>query len=64
MRINIVIDDNLMADALKVSGATSKKEVVELGLRTLVRLKQQESVKAFKGKLFWACNLEKLRTDN
>lgn len=63
MRTNIVIDDELMASALKASGALTKKEVVELGLRTLIRLKQQEAVKAFKGKLPWDGNLDELRTD-
>ena len=32
MRTNVVIDDKLMADALKVSGASTKREVVELGV--------------------------------
>ncbi len=63
MRTNIVIDDELMADALKVSGVATKKEVVELGLRTLIRLKQQEAVKAFKGKMPWDGNLDELRMD-
>jgi Arc/MetJ family transcription regulator len=63
MRTNIVIDDQLMADALKASGLTTKREVVELGLKTLIRLKQQEKIKNFKGKLKWAGNLEQMRLD-
>lgn len=39
MRTNIIIDDQLMADALKATGLNTKKEAVELGLKTLVRLK-------------------------
>jgi Arc/MetJ family transcription regulator len=53
MRTNIVIDDNLMKEALKLTGAKTKKEVVELGLRTLVQLKRQERIKSYKGKLKW-----------
>ena len=34
MRTNIVIDDELMAQALKASGAKTRKEAVELGLKT------------------------------
>ena len=63
MRINIVIDDQLMADALAVTGAKSEREVVEMGLRTLVQLKQQERIRGFRGKLTWTGDLERMRTD-
>jgi Arc/MetJ family transcription regulator len=62
MRTNILIDDSLMAEVLKVSGAKSKREAVELGLRTLLALKQQERIKQFKGQLKWEGGLEQLRT--
>jgi Arc/MetJ family transcription regulator len=62
MRTNIVIDDNLMDDALKVTGLKSKREVVELALKTLIKLKQQESIKAYKGKLLWEGNLDEMRS--
>ena len=42
MRTNIVIDEKLMKDALRSSGVKTKRDVVELGLRTLVQLAQQE----------------------
>ncbi len=61
MTTNIIIDDKLMADALKATGLKTKQEVVELGLKTLIRLKQQEKIKAFKGKLKWEGNLEEMR---
>ena len=38
MRTNIVIDDALMKQAMQASGARSKREAVELALRTLVKL--------------------------
>jgi len=63
MRTNIVIEDKLMAEALKVSGARSKREVVELGLKTLVRLKRQEHIRGVRGKLRWTGDLEAMRTD-
>jgi Arc/MetJ family transcription regulator len=50
-----------MADALKATGLTTKREVIELGLKTLIRLKQQETIKNFKGKLKWSADLEKMR---
>ena len=38
MRTNIVIDDALMKQAMQASGARSRREAVELALRTLVKL--------------------------
>jgi len=38
MRTNIVIDDQLMRDTLRATGLKTKREVVEKGLRTLLRL--------------------------
>lgn len=61
MRTNIVIDDKLMDDALKATGLQTKKEAVELGLKTLIKLKKQEGIKAFKGRLKWEGSLEDMR---
>jgi Arc/MetJ family transcription regulator len=63
MRTNICIDDTLMADVLAATGVKTKREAVELGLKTLLMLKQQEAIKAFKGKLKWEDDLEQMRTD-
>lgn len=63
MRTNIVIDDDLMEEAMKITGVKTKKEAVELGLKTLVRLKRQEEIKAFRGKLKWEGSLEDMRRD-
>jgi hypothetical protein len=53
MRTNIVIDDDLMEDALKLTGLRTKREAVELGLKTLVRIKEQEGIRRVRGKLQW-----------
>ena len=63
MRTNIEIDDKLMKDALKATGSKTKREVVELGLRTLVQLRAQEKVRQLKGKITWEGNLNAMRTD-
>ncbi len=63
MRTNIIIDDALMADVLKATGVKSKREAVELGLKALLMLKQQEGIKAFKGKLKWEGDVEQMRID-
>jgi Arc/MetJ family transcription regulator len=62
MRTNIDIDDALMKAALKASGAKTKKEAVEIGLRTLLRLHEQAEVRRFRGKLDWRGDLEAMRT--
>lgn len=62
MRTNIVIDDKLMNDALKATGLKTKKEAVELGLKTLIKLHQQEGIKKLKGKLKWDGDLDDMRT--
>jgi Arc/MetJ family transcription regulator len=61
MRTNIVIDDALMDEAIKLSGARTKKEAVELGLRTLVRIKRQEQIQRYRGKLQWEGDLSAMR---
>lgn len=61
MRTNIVIDDDLMDEAIRLTGAKTKKEAVELGLRTLVQVKRQERIKAYKGKPKWEGNLDQMR---
>jgi Arc/MetJ family transcription regulator len=63
MRTNIVIDDQLMKDTLRATGLKTKREAVELGLRTLLRLRQQEEIRRFRGKLHWQGDLEAMRTD-
>ncbi len=61
MRTNIVIDDQLMNDALKATGLKTKKEAVELGLKTLVKLNEQAKIKELKGKLKWDGDLDAMR---
>jgi len=63
MRTNIVIDDQLMNEALKLTGVKTKKDAVELGLKTLIRLKKQEKIKHYRGKLAWDGDLDAMRTD-
>lgn len=63
MRTNIVIDDKLIAEAIKVTGASTKKEAVELGLKALIQLKRQEQIRGLRGKLKWKDDLDRMRLD-
>ncbi len=63
MRTNIEIDDRLMRDTLKVTGLRTKREVVELALKELLRLRRQTDLKKLRGKFHWEGDLEKMRLD-
>ena len=63
MRTNIVIDDKLMKDTLRMTGIKTKREAVEQGLRTLLRLRPQSEIRRFRGKLNWQGDLDRMRTD-
>ena len=64
MRTNIVIDDELMRAALRATGLKTKREAVEEGLRTLVRLQKQADIRRFRGKLHWTGDLDAMRRDS
>ncbi|MEM1119588.1 MAG: type II toxin-antitoxin system VapB family antitoxin [Bacteroidota bacterium] len=63
MRTNIVIDQQLMDNALKLSGLKTKRAVIEAALKTFIRLEQQRQIKKWRGKLKWDGDLEKMRLD-
>jgi Arc/MetJ family transcription regulator len=61
MRTNIVIDDDLMNEAMKLSQIKTKKAIVETGLKLLVQIKKQEQLKSLRGKLKWDGDLDAMR---
>ncbi|MCC7361285.1 MAG: type II toxin-antitoxin system VapB family antitoxin [Anaerolineales bacterium] len=61
MRTNIVIDDQLIAAAMKATGLPTKKAVVEAGLRLLVQVQAQSGVRRLRGKVNWQGDLDELR---
>jgi len=63
MRTNIIIDDDLMSEAMKLSKLKTKKAVVETGLKLLVQIKKQERIKSLRGKLKWDGDLDAMRLD-
>jgi Arc/MetJ family transcription regulator len=62
MRTNIVIDDRLMSDTLRATGLKTKREAVERGLETLLRLSKQAQVRKLRGKLAWQGDLNAMRS--
>ena len=63
MRTNVVLDDELIEEALKVSRLKTKKAAIEEGLRLLVQVKRQAAIRRFRGKLKWTGDLARMRRD-
>jgi Arc/MetJ family transcription regulator len=63
LRTNIVIDDQLMKETLRATGLKTKREAVELGLRTLLHLSKQTEIRRLRGKLRWEGDLDEMRRD-
>ncbi len=53
MRTNIVIDEKLMADAMKAGPYKTKKDAVEAGLKLLARQAAYREILKWRGKLQW-----------
>lgn len=63
MRTNIVINNKLMSQALKLSGLKTKREAVEAGLEMLVKMARQGKIRVARGKLRWQGDLAAMRRD-
>ena len=61
MRTNIVLDEELVKRAQKLTGIKTKRELVHEALKVLINLRQQEQVRALRGKLSWEGNLQEMR---
>ena len=58
MRTNIDIDDRLMRQAMRSSGARTKRAAVEQGLRLLIQTRGQSSLRRLRGKVVWNGDLD------
>ena len=63
MRIKVVIDEDLMDEALKVTGLKTKRQAIEEGLRLLVRTRRKARVRRLRGTLRWEGSLDDMRRD-
>ena len=61
MRTNIVLDDELITEAQKLTSLPTKKAVVDEALRTLIRLKKQETILSLRSKIHWREDLNSSR---
>jgi Arc/MetJ family transcription regulator len=63
MKTNVVLDDKLMKSALRASGLKTRKRAIEEGLKLLIDVHCQKKIRAFRGKLKWSGDLDKMRRD-
>jgi len=61
MRTNVVIDDTLMQQAMRLTGARTKKEVIHQALKLLVESKAKEGLLHLAGQVSWEGDLDALR---
>ena len=61
MRTNIVLDDELIERARQLTGIKTKREVIHEALRALIQIREQEQIRALRGKLHWEGDLSSLR---
>jgi Arc/MetJ family transcription regulator len=61
MRTNVEIDDQLMREALRLTGVQTKREAVDLALRELVARHRQLGVLKLRGRVHWEGDLEESR---
>jgi Arc/MetJ family transcription regulator len=60
-RTNIVIDDRLISEAMRLSGLATKKAVIEAALKLLIQINQQSEIRKLRGKIRWEGNLDESR---
>ena len=61
MRMNIVLNDRLVKDAMRLSHSQTKKEVVDLALVNFVAFLKRQNMKTLFGKVKWEGDLVEMR---
>ena len=61
MRTNIVLDDELVKRAQRLTGIKTKRELIHKALLTLVQLQEQAEILPLRGQLKWEGDLDSMR---
>ena len=61
MRTNVVLDDRLVAEAMRLTGLQTKRGVIDHALKELIRRQQQRRLLELRGRVKWDGNLNKMR---
>jgi Arc/MetJ family transcription regulator len=62
MRTNIELDDKLVNEAMRISGITTKKALVNKALQQLIDSNNLKELLKYQGTGIWEGNLEEMRT--
>ena len=60
-KTTVVIDDKLINEAIKIVGARTKREVIEKGLRELIKTRNREALRKELGTYDINLSLDKLK---
>jgi Arc/MetJ family transcription regulator len=63
MRTTIILDDDLLKRAQQLTGIRTKRELINVALRALVRLHEQPAAHELRGKLHWGSDLKESRRE-
>jgi Arc/MetJ family transcription regulator len=63
-RTNLVLDDDILEEARRVSGARTYSETVNQALAELVRRHKAQGILEFLGKGLWKGDLSEMRRDH
>jgi len=61
MRTNIVLDDKLVEEGMRLTGVKTKRELVNLALRELIERRRRKNLLKFEGKIEWEGSLNEIR---
>ncbi|MEM1297033.1 MAG: type II toxin-antitoxin system VapB family antitoxin [Verrucomicrobiota bacterium] len=62
MRTNIVLDDEIVSRAQELTGISTKKGVIDLALRELVRRRETAKLLELEGAVDWEGDLSEMRS--
>ena len=60
-RTNVVLDEKLVQDCIKVTGIKTQKALIDHALRELLRHENQIRILELKGRISWDGNLDEWR---
>jgi len=61
VRTNVVLDEKLVREAMKLTGITTKRAVIEEALRRLVQIGKQQRIWELFGTVEWEGDLDEMR---
>ena len=61
MRTNIEIDNSLMEKAKRITKKKTKKEIIDLALRTYIKVNERKKILNLFGKIEWEGDLNRMR---